>query len=85
MGDPLAGVAGTVAVSGSFVAACITFAGLLQVTPASHRQFTQTYFTWIAVGALHVKAAVLVDPLSITMCLFVTGVSASSTSTRSPT
>ncbi len=76
IGDPLAGVVGTVAVSGSFVAACITFAGLLQVTPASHRQFTQTYFTWIAVGALHVKAAVLVDPLSITMCLFVTGVSA---------
>jgi NADH-quinone oxidoreductase subunit L len=75
LGDPLAGWVGTVAVAGSFAAACITLAGLLQVSPDTHRQFTQTYFTWIAVGGLKVKAAVLVDPLSITMCLFVTGVS----------
>ncbi len=34
------------------------------------------YFTWIQVGGLHVPAGLLVDPLSITMCLFVTGISA---------
>jgi NADH-quinone oxidoreductase subunit L len=33
-------------------------------------------FNWINVGSLHVPAALLVDPLSITMCLFVTGISA---------
>ena len=33
-------------------------------------------FTWIPVGALHVDLAFLADPLSITMCLFVTGVGA---------
>ena len=31
-------------------------------------------FTWIPVGSLHIDMAFLVDPLSITMCLFVTGV-----------
>ena len=31
-------------------------------------------FTWLPVGSLHVDMAFLVDPLSMTMCLFVTGV-----------
>ena len=75
IGDPRAGWVGTAAVAGSFVAACITLAGLLQVNPGSKRVFTQTFFTWIPVGGLHVKVALLVDPLSITMCMFVTGVS----------
>ena len=34
------------------------------------------YFTWFHVGGLTVPVGILVDPLSITMCLFVTGVSA---------
>ena len=33
-------------------------------------------FTWISAGPLHVNASLLVDPLSVTMALFVTGVSA---------
>ena len=37
---------------------------------------TVNLFSWISVGSLHVPAALLVDPLSITMCLFVTGISA---------
>jgi NADH-quinone oxidoreductase subunit L len=74
IGDPVAGWVGTVAVAGSFVAACVSFAGLAHLNGA-HREFTQTFFTWIPVGALQVKAAILLDPLSMTMCLFVTGVS----------
>ena len=35
----------------------------------------QNYFTWIPVGGLQVKVGILVDQLSITMCMFVTGVS----------
>jgi NADH-quinone oxidoreductase subunit L len=74
MGNPWAGWVGTIAVAGAFVAACVTFAGLWR-QPTAARHFTQTYFTWIPVGGLHVNAAILVDQLSITMCLFVTGVS----------
>ena len=42
----------------------------------SSREVTVNLFSWITVGTLHVPAALLVDPLSITMCLFVTGISA---------
>jgi NADH-quinone oxidoreductase subunit L len=75
LGDPLAGWLGTLAVGGAFAAACVTFAGLEGRAPGA-RQFTQTFFSWIGVGGLQVKAAIVVDPLSMTMCLFVTGVSA---------
>jgi NADH-quinone oxidoreductase subunit L len=75
LGNPLAGWVGVSAIGLSFVAALVTFAGLL-ARPGSARTYTQTYFTWVPVGRLHVSAAVLVDPLSMTMVLFVTGVSA---------
>ena len=39
------------------------------------RSFTQNLWTWIPVGGLQVHASLLVDPLSMTMVLFVTGVS----------
>lgn len=75
MGDPWAGIVGTLAVAGSFVAAVVVFAGMLRIEPSSAREVTQTYFSWIPVGGLQVKVAVLLDPLSLTMCLFVTFVS----------
>jgi NADH-quinone oxidoreductase subunit L len=74
VGDPVAGWIGTVAVAASFVASIVVFLGLAQ-RPANARVFTQTYYQWIHAGGLHVKVAALVDPLSMTMCLFVTGVS----------
>ena len=74
LGDPWAGWLGTLTVAGSFVVACIVYAGLLG-RPSGERSFVQTFFTWIPVGGLQVKAAVLVDPLSMTMALFVTGIS----------
>jgi NADH-quinone oxidoreductase subunit L len=75
LGDPWAGWLGTATVAASFVVACVVFAGLLGRS-AGQRSFTQDLFTWIPVGGLQVKAALLVDPLSMTMALFVTGVSA---------
>ncbi|HUY63888.1 MAG TPA: NADH-quinone oxidoreductase subunit L [Acidimicrobiales bacterium] len=75
LGDPVAGWLGTATVAGSFVVACITYVGLLHQAPGAGRSFTQDLFTWIPVGGLQVKAALLVDPLSMTMALFVTGVS----------
>ena len=74
LGDPLAGWVGTLAVGASFVVSLLVYTALLG-KPASGRSFTQEIFTWIPVGGLHVKVAFLLDPLSLTMALFVTGVS----------
>jgi NADH-quinone oxidoreductase subunit L len=74
-GDPLAGWVGTAAVGGAFVVACLVLAGLLQL-PADHRVVVHQYFTWFSSGGLSVPVGTLVDPLSMTMCMFVTGVSA---------
>src|SRR6202167_6175926 len=60
-------------VAGSFILSVITF---FMVLHRSNREVTIHLFNWISVGSLHVPAALLVDPLSITMCLFVTGISA---------
>jgi NADH-quinone oxidoreductase subunit L len=75
VGDPLAGVIGTVAVGGAFVVACVVYAGLIDL-PSSHRVVVENYYTWFSVGGLHVPVGTLVDPLSMTMCLFATFVSA---------
>jgi NADH-quinone oxidoreductase subunit L len=75
LGDPWAGWLGTATVGGAFVVACITYAGLLGRPAGPGREFTQTLYSWIPVGGLQVKAALLVDPLSVTMVLFVTGIS----------
>jgi NADH-quinone oxidoreductase subunit L len=75
LGDPWAGWLGTATVAGAFVVACVSYAGLLGRPTGAPREFTQTLFSWIPVGGLQVKAALLVDPLSVTMVLFVTGIS----------
>ncbi|MDE3064821.1 MAG: NADH-quinone oxidoreductase subunit L [Acidobacteriota bacterium] len=67
------GLIGTGAVALSFVASVIAFVLLLH---DAKREVTVHLFTWITVGTLHVPAALLIDPLSVTMCLFVTGISA---------
>ena len=41
---------------------------------AEERQHVAKLFTWVPVGSLKVDLAFLADPLSITMCLFVTGI-----------
>jgi NADH-quinone oxidoreductase subunit L len=73
LGDPGAGWLATAAIGGSFLASLVTFFALVGEAPES-RSVTKGMFTWVAAGGLHVDAALLVDPLSITMCLFVTGV-----------
>src|SRR5204863_1848517 len=73
LGDPLAGWLATAAIGGAFVAAIITFASLLDRTEEA-RSVTKPILTWFSVGGFQVKAAILADPLSITMALFVTGV-----------
>jgi NADH-quinone oxidoreductase subunit L len=75
LGDPVAGWLGTATIAGSFVIACLVTSGLLARPSGASREVTQNLFTWIAVGGLQVHAALLVDPLSMTMALFVTGIS----------
>src|SRR5581483_2989143 len=74
MGDPRAGWFATTMVAGAFAVAVVLFAGLFSRAP-DHRVFVQTLFDWIPVGGLHIPVAFRVDQLSITMALFVTGVS----------
>ena len=66
------GYLATAVVGVSFVLSVVEFFLLLH---QSNREVTVNLFSWISVGTLHVPAALLVDPLSITMCLFVTGIS----------
>jgi len=73
IGEPIAGWIGTIAITAAFVVSIVTWIGLLH---QSDREVTQNLFNWIPIGGVQVKAALLIDPLSVTMCLFVTGVSA---------
>jgi NADH-quinone oxidoreductase subunit L len=73
LGNPLAGWLATVAVGGSFLATVVTFVALLGRSD-QQRAVTKQVFTWLPVGGLHVNVALLLDPLSITMALFVTGI-----------
>ncbi|MHB8245243.1 MAG: NADH-quinone oxidoreductase subunit L [Acidimicrobiales bacterium] len=74
IGNPLAGWIATALVAASFLTTIVVFVGLFQLPP-SGRSYTQTWWSWISVDRLHVTAGILVDPLSMVMALFVTGVS----------
>ncbi len=73
MSERAVGAVATGAVTLSFVLSVAAFVTLLS---SSSREVTVNLFSWISVGTLHVPAALLMDPLSITMSLFVTGISA---------
>ncbi|MDA8149246.1 MAG: NADH-quinone oxidoreductase subunit L, partial [Actinomycetota bacterium] len=73
LADPLAGAVATIFVAASFVVAVGVFVDLLGVH-AAVRSFTQVLWTWLPVGGLHVDIGFTVDPLSMTMVLFVTGI-----------
>src|SRR6201996_9163747 len=75
IGDPVAGVIGTVAVGGAFVVACVVLAGHRGLT-GNGGVVVDTYFTWFSSGGFTVPVGFLVDPLSIPMCMFITFVSA---------
>ena len=75
LGDPKAGYFATAMVAASFVVAVGAYFDLLS-KPTDERSHVVTLFEWLPVGSLHVDMAFLADPLSITMCLFVTGIGA---------
>jgi NADH-quinone oxidoreductase subunit L len=63
------------AVAASFLVAAGLLFSLLSL-PAEARVITRHLWNWITVGDFRVSAALLLDPLSITMALVVTGVGA---------
>jgi NADH-quinone oxidoreductase subunit L len=71
IGEPLSGYLATAMVGGSFLGAIGVFLSLVGKSE-SERAFTKTMFSWIP--SLGVNAALLVNPLSIVMVLFVTGI-----------
>ena len=75
IGEPLAGWIGTAFMALAFVCSLIAFGALLSLDENARSHLTQGY-TWISSGTFHVDFRFLVDPLSTTMILFVTGVGA---------
>ena len=75
LGEPAAGWLGTAAMAGSFGASVLVFLGLRD-RPGGDRRHVQTLFEWVPAGDFSVDVGFLVDPLSVTMTLFITGVGA---------
>ncbi|MCU1399372.1 MAG: nuoL, partial [Acidimicrobiales bacterium] len=73
LGEPKAGIFATLMTAGAFAVTVGVFFDLMSKT-AEERHHIKTLFSWLPVGSLHVDLAFLVDPLSITMALFITGV-----------
>ena len=73
LGDPFAGVLATAMTAASFAVVAGIYFELLSL-PSEERNHVVTLFSWIPVGGLQVDMALLADPLSITMALFVTGI-----------
>ena len=71
--EKISGILGSLTVFGSFI---ITVLAYLHITslPEDSRTITVPLFDWITSGSLNISAAYLIDPLSVTMCLIVTGV-----------
>ncbi len=71
--EKVSGIIGSLTVLGSFI---ITILAYLEITslPEEARSITIPLFNWITSGTLNISAAYLMDPLSITMCLIITGV-----------
>ncbi|MGH8976401.1 MAG: proton-conducting transporter membrane subunit, partial [Acidimicrobiia bacterium] len=73
--EPASGWLATVMMFSAFAVSVWMFSALVSL-PAEERIVERELFDWIAAGGFSVKALLLVDPLSITMVLFVTGVGA---------
>ncbi len=73
IGEPRAGWLATIATASSFVVTVLVYLDLLG-SPAEERSHVVSLFQWVPVGSLQIDFALLADPLSITMALFVTGI-----------
>ena len=75
IGEPGAGWLATGALTGSFLVTVGVHLDLAGRAVDDRRSVT-TLFEWVPAGDLSVDVGFLVDPLALTMCLFITGVGA---------
>ena len=73
LGEPRSGWFAAAMPIASFLVTVSVYFDLLS-RPSEERHEVVTLFSWIPVGALHIDVALLADPLSITMALFITGI-----------
>jgi NADH-quinone oxidoreductase subunit L len=71
--EKVSGIIGSLMILGSFLITVLAFLHILSL-PENNRTITVPLFNWITSGSLNISAAYLVDPLSLTMCLIITGV-----------
>ncbi len=71
--EKVSGIIGSLMVLGSFAMSILAYLELTSL-PENARSITIPLFNWITSGTLNISAAYLVDPLSVTMCLIITGV-----------
>ena len=73
LGEPKTGWLATMAMAGSFVSSALVF-WALQDMPTEDRRVVKTLFEWVPAGDFSVDVGLLIDPLSVTMTLFITGI-----------
>ncbi len=73
LGKPAAGWFASAMVAGSFATTLVVFLDLLS-TQSAQRVFEQKLYTWMPAGSFTATFGLMADPLSIMMCLFVTGI-----------
>jgi NADH-quinone oxidoreductase subunit L len=73
LGEPRSGWFAAAMPIASFLVTVSVYFDLLSRS-SEERHEVVTLFSWIPVGALHIDVALLADPLSITMALFITGI-----------
>ena len=73
IGEPLSGWLATAMVGLSFVVAIVVFVGLWN---EPEHTYELSLFTWIPAGSFNVDVGFLLDPLSMAMVLFITGIAA---------
>ena len=73
LGEPRSGWFAAAMPIASFLVTVSVYFDLLSRS-SEERHEVITLFSWIPVGALHIDGALLADPLSITMALFITGI-----------
>ena len=73
LGEPAAGYFATLMCFLSFASTVVVFFGI-RALDLEERQVTRTLFEWVPAGDFNVNVGFLVDPLSVAMMLFVTGI-----------
>jgi len=71
--EKVSGIIGSLTILGSFVITLLTFL-YLHGLDENGRSITYTMFQWISAGKLNISVGYYIDPLSLIMCLIITGV-----------